>query len=388
MKKNNISQKLYIPKELQEIIKEYGEKCVDCKQCMIKCPMLNDFCNSPKKLLQELAEGDFDAILPYSCALCDWCSEVCPKGIDFKKIFYSMRKDVAKNHTETLKKVRYGVVKYHQKNSFSKIFTANHQPLSKRDDGKVKKVFLPGCSLASYSPMLVMKTYEYLRNNFNDMGIILKCCGKPTYDMGDVRSFENYFNSLEQDIEAMGATEVIVACENCYKTLSENYKRGKVKSLWSVMAEKGVPEKVKGIYSNLNYTFSLHDPCSIRDEKEIHESVRFILNEIGIKNKEFKFSKDKTSCCGFGGMIGVTNSDISKAQMKKRASEAEGDYIVSYCQSCVEAMNVAGKESVHILDLIFNEQVIEENIFKQKDIKTINKWINRYKLKKIIASMK
>lgn len=46
--------------------------------------------------------------------------------------------------------------------------------------------------------------------------------------------------------------------------------------------------KSKNHYDDLNQEFLLHDPCPIRNEHNIHESVRYILGFMGIKIIEFE----------------------------------------------------------------------------------------------------
>ena len=94
---------------------------------------------------------------------------------------------------------------------------------------------------------------------------------------------------------------------------------------------------------------------------------------------EFDKNREKSECCGAGAMVRVTNPDISIKQTKKRASEAKSDTVVSYCQSCCESMMSVGKNSLHILDFIFNEDVINKNKFTQNKTSLIHKWKMRYK---------
>ncbi|MDG2648587.1 (Fe-S)-binding protein, partial [Vibrio parahaemolyticus] len=46
------------------------------------------------------------------------------------------------------------------------------------------KVFMPGCSLPSYSPEGVAAIASYLKEVFPEMGAVQKCCGKPTAAIG------------------------------------------------------------------------------------------------------------------------------------------------------------------------------------------------------------
>lgn len=359
-------------KELKDIISSNLDSCVDCKRCYKVCPMMKEFEESPKKVIKAVSEGSDVDKIAFSCMMCNSCVRECPKDIDLKTMFNNLRIEMYNNDIEKVNNLGNKVVRSHQKNSFSPLFTY------KKLDKKVKKVFLPGCSLSAYSSNLVKKVYDYISKNSDDIGFMVHCCGKPTLDMGDVEGFKQYYLKLQKILDDNNIEEVIVACENCYKTIKENSPHIKVTSLWTFINDIGIPNDVKGIYKDDKETFALHDPCPIRDEEHIHEGVRNILKDLGINFKEFKRNRESTDCCGCGGMCGVTNKQLAIEQMKNRANSVEANCIISYCESCVEAMMTGGKKSIHIVDLLFNDEVINNKKFSQRPKNILKKWTNRY----------
>lgn len=371
-----------IPEDIIKKIEKEECKCIGCRLCMKNCPMLEAFCDSPKELLKDLKNSkEADITLPYSCALCNYCTTVCPKDVDLKDIFYDLRAHIVNTEDSPPKELGYNAVKFHQNNSFSKLFSTDIKELS---NNETKRVFFPGCSLSSYSPEIVMKTYDYLREKLPGIGIALKCCGNPTHAMGERERFNELYSGVKDEFEENEVDEVIVACLNCYNTIKRNSKNLKVISLWEVISEYGVPKEKKDYYKFLYKEFSIHDPCPTRNEDRIHDAIRDILNQLGIKVVEMEFNRRNTLCCGSGAMIGVTSKDLALKQREKRANQSESDYIVTYCEECVESMKQGGKKSIHILDLLFNDNIEEK--FDQEYINTINKWLNRYKTKRRINS--
>ncbi len=374
-------KKAHISKHLKENISNEQDKCIECKLCMETCPMLDKFCDSPKKLLGNIVStSEIEATIPYSCTHCGLCMEVCPKSVDLPTVFHSLREEIVDNNVDVFKTLNTTPVNFHQRNSFSKLFTSK---INKSNDNKKKTVFFPGCSLSSYSPDLVMKTYEYLKEH-RDMDIMLKCCGNPTHTLGDKKKFNYYFGSLQNDFENSNVDEVIVACENCYNTIKNNSPNIKVKSLYQEIAENGIPSTYKEIAKNL--IFAIHDPCPTRYETVIHDSVRKITRQMNLTIEELEYSREKTQCCGSGAMVAVTNKKIALTQMKERAGQANSDYILTYCQECVESLTRSGKKSIHILDLLFNDEISNNNL-GLKETSTINKWMNRYKTKQNIDTL-
>lgn len=363
----------------------FGERCSGCNLCMQNCPMLSSFCDTPKTLLQEIGiKGEVNPSLAYSCCLCDYCSQVCPRGIDMKALFFEMRQHQFQDSFNSVKKMGYWIVKSHQKNSFSKLF---RNQTNQGDVKENKRAFFPGCSLMAYSPELVMKTYGYLKNIYPNIELIVNCCGNPTHAIGDSAQFNEYYKTLEEQVEKTGIEELIVACPNCYQMISTKSPELKVTSIWLDIAKLGVPETVKGIGENLNISFAIHDPCPTRKETEIHEAVREILREIGVNIQEFKLCREKTLCCGAGGMVGITNKPIAMQQMQKRANQTTAPHIVSYCESCVESMIQGGKKAVHLLDLIFDETLYKRNTFNQRKETSLKKWVNRYRMKQRVNKL-
>lgn len=365
-----------ISDKTMKLVIEEEKKCIDCKQCMKGCPMLDKFCDSPKKLLGQLKSTmDFEYYLPYSCMLCGYCTKVCPKEVDLKNLFLELRRDVVNHGDGKLpKKLNIGGVEFHQKLSFSNLFTSDIQNLQS------DTIFFPGCGLISYSPKIVENAYDYLRSKIEGIGMYTKCCGKPTAFMGKDNKFKEYYSILEKEFKDRNINKIITGCQNCFMTIKNNSKDIEIISLWEILANFGIPEEKKDMGKNTPSKFTIHDPCPTRNEDVIHSSVRKIINELGFSVDEMSFNRGKTLCCGSGGMVSITQPHIAKAHTIRRAQEAKTEYIITYCQECVESMRKSGKSSYHILDLLFNKEF--------EDIEQINqglmtKWFNRYKGKSI-----
>jgi Fe-S oxidoreductase len=344
------------------------------------CPMLHDFTSSPKTLLQSFKEVKPDSSISFSCATCNYCFSVCPADISFNNIFKTAKVEHAKDD-KVLNNFGYKAVYFHQKSSFSKMFTAK----TKFNVGEYRKMaFMPGCALSSYSPSLVHDIYVYLNSKMTGINMLQQCCGQPTRIVGDMTRFTEYYSKLSYDIDTMQVDTVITACENCYMSLKEFSPEVKVVSLYEVLADIGIPTDKINAYKS-HKSVALHDPCPTRHETSLHVSVRELLDKLGIDYEEFKNNRKKTECCGSGGMLELTNSKLALAQMNSRVNQTKCDTIISYCQSCAESMNRGGKNGIHILDLIFSQDAVDD--FSQKKNNIVQKWYNRYKSKKMVEKL-
>lgn len=355
--------------------------CIDCKSCMKGCLMLHEFTNSPKSLLFDFEKNKPSSDISFSCATCDYCHTVCPTDISFKEIFQEAKREHATDQ-KVLNSFGYRSVLFHQKNSFSKFFTAK----TKFSNGEFSRMaFMPGCALSSYSPKLVIKIYKHLQNILPGINIVQQCCGQPTRIVGDIKRFDELYGKLQNDINTMKADTIITACENCYMSLKEYSPNLKVISLYEALAKYGIPKDKEDAYKNFECV-ALHDPCPTRHENSLHVSVRELLHRIGLEFEEFKKNRKKTECCGSGGMLELTNPKLALEQMHSRVNQTKCDTIISYCQSCAESMTKGGKNGVHILDFLFDD--IEKTSFIQKQNGTLQKWFNRYKSKRNIEKLK
>ncbi len=249
-----------------------------------------------------------------------------------------------------------------------------------------RKAFVSGCALASYNPDLVEQTAAYLKTVYPDISFIQKCCGKPTKALGQEDAFHERFDSLMADFKACDVEEVIVGCQSCYKVME--LAGLKVTSLWALLPQIGLPKELVGKAKGSDVVFSLHDSCSIRPYSQIHDGIRWIMNELGYQAVEPERTRETTRCCGFGGMIVPANPDLAMRVMKRRVDDFETPEVVTYCAACRQSMLMGGAKAWHILDLIFGP-VVRKGAAPPEDTlsQPIKAWTNRYKAKKRIQKV-
>lgn len=363
---------------------DIASNCIGCKLCMKQCVMLRENCSSPEELFNNISsEGKVNPSIPYSCSMCNKCTMVCPKDLKLGEAFMNMRDDIVSKNKGKSPMKGHAAIENHQAFSFSKFFNTSIPDIKA---GYTKRAFIPGCSLSSYSPYLVGETLEFLQEKLPGTGAVLMCCGKPTRDMGQIEKFKGRYSKLQNTLDDLGVEEVITACQNCYMTISENSPNLKVRSLWEIIPEIGLPEELVGKGKVSDIEFTIHDACPTRYNSGIHDGVRWIAKELGYKIKESDNSREKTSCCGFGGMVVPANPELAKELMKKSSSELISEYVITYCASCREAMAIGGKNSVHILNLLFNSEWNSNSEFPGLPKGFIENWVNRYKTKTEIVN--
>ena len=157
-------------------------------------------------------------------------------------------------------------------------------------------------------------------------------------------------------------------------------------SLWVKMAELGLPKEAIGKGKTSDVVFSIQDSCPTKEMTEIHQAVRYLLEQLGYQVQKNRLSGKNTLCCGMGGMCGVSNPNLAKDFAAKRVQDFKTDHIVTYCSSCTSAMILGGGEAWHLLDLIFGEVIHKDDKSPAHPLDNpIRAWKNRYQSKKIVT---
>lgn len=122
----------------EEAIKEASRclKC-QCKLCMNECEMLNDYCECPKELFENIIKNDdVDPMIPFSCNMCSSCTIVCPQEFKIKDSFMDMRKEMVKANNGKSPIKGHKAIDMHQLLGFSKFFNITRKSKNKKENDK------------------------------------------------------------------------------------------------------------------------------------------------------------------------------------------------------------------------------------------------------------
>ncbi len=335
----------------------------ECKLCMKECIMLNEFTDCPKALFREYLEKGYtemDDMIAYSCNECSQCTLKCPKQLDLKTNFRALKQAFAEDNggitpLAALQGAEAGQVKECAEAYCTTVPAAPKAPSVPKKQ-KTKYVFVPGCTVPAYTPGGVEDVVRHLKDSLGEenVGALLQCCGKVTNFMGEKELFEARNQIALDKLDEMGCEVIITVCPSCFKTFQMTAKNQRVLSYWDLMHDLiGIPERAKGIGRTSDVVFNIHDSCVTRDEVTHHRSIRWILDQMGYQWEEIERNGQNTRCCGVGGMVCTSRPDLYEKLYTRRAGDFNSDHILTYCGSCRGTMQAAGKDAVHILDLLF-----------------------------------
>ncbi len=180
------------------------------------------------------------------------------------------------------------------------------------------------------------------------VGLIVDCCGAPALWSGRRALHDEVTASLRETWRSLGEPEIVTACSTCLKTLGEFMPEMKARSLWTVIAEIGLPDGAKPPVAG---PFALHDPCTGRRAFDAQRAVRALASGLGAEVRELG-GAELTTCCGFGGLASFVNPEVTDRIVNRRIGEDAADYL-TYCAMCRDNFARHGKRSIHLLDLIF-----------------------------------
>lgn len=263
----------------------------------------------------------------------------------------------------------YLTVRLHQFSSMSKRFTTQSNAIRNHT------LFIPGCSLASYDSVVLEALVSDLKRYDSQIGLYVNCCAKPLLDIGDVDGHHRQLAKLKHLFLVRGVKEIIVGCSNCYSVFKEVFNNIRVVTLWEVIASIGVPLGLVNHYRD-RFEYAIHDPCPTNAYPPTRNSVRKIISELGIPVVEFDH---RGKCCGSKGMKRALFPELWHETALKRINESPSEHILSYCQSCVQTLSIAGNPTLHLLDFLYNPKVIENKHVHQAQSFTIKAWQNRYR---------
>ncbi len=336
-------------------------RCLQCQclECVKICEYLANYKGYPKKYVRQIYNNLSIVMgqrhgnkLINSCSLCGLCKEVCPESLRMGEVCKAARNIMVTQGKMPPSAHEFALQDMEFSNS-NKATLVRHQP----GMASSKYLFFPGCQLSGSSPDHVKKTYKYLIDRLQGgVGLMLRCCGAPADWAGREASLSQVLNAFRAEWLGMGSPELILACSSCYALFKAQLPDASLVSLWELFDLYGLPQTDTQPGSSM---LAIHDPCTSRHEGQVQESVRSIVRKLGLEISELPLSRDKTECCGFGGLMYFANRDLADKVVEKRISETNTD-LLTYCAVCCDHFRSGGKPNWHLLDLIFGQGNIRD----------------------------
>lgn len=209
-------------------------------------------------------------------------------------------------------------------------------------------VFWPGCALLNLDGEILEKTLVILRRAEPEIRLACGCCGQPTVYLFPEKT-ENRRNKLVSLLKKQGIKRIYTACPNCTLQLGE-LEGFEIIPVWPVLAAHMKPEDL----SVPGGSFIWHDPCPTRNDSKQQKAARDLLGVCGSDCTEPEHTGCRTQCCGNFHMLEATDPEKSARMRRNRLKEfPEERTIVSSCEGCLGAFRGEGRQTIHLLELLF-----------------------------------
>jgi len=321
------------------------ESCTDCGACQKSCQFLSHY-GTPKQMAELF---DFssprDQGLAYECSLCGLCTAICPEKLDLSRLFLDLRQSCVES--QTLDEKAYRVILGYEKRGRSPLFSWYGLPKG------CDTVFFPGCTLPGTRPAVTLSLFQMLQESIPGLGIVLDCCAKPSHDLGRSTYFTGVFKDIKDALAGHGIRQILTACPNCTKIFKAYGQGFTVRTVYEVLQE----EMRLPTLSGAGTTFTVHDPCAMRDDHPTHQAVRDLLSGMGHTIVEMEHHGSRTLCCGEGGTVSVANPKFAAAWTNQCSQETNGYPIATYCAGCAGLLN-RKSPTFHIADLLCDPQAV------------------------------
>jgi len=395
-----------VPDDQLEQVKSFGVKtfenftwkhmldfysCADCGRCSDNCPAnavgrplsprfltikARDYAFQHYPMFGKSANGQplignlYSEDEIWSCTTCGACEEECPLLVEYIDKIVDLRRGLVDdgNVPQSLQKAL-------------KALESRGNPYGKMEKKKAdwvrNKEFEPTCkvkildgrngadtlyfvdSITSYDDRMqsigraTARILDHLRVNFGILGSAEKDSGHEVRRFGEETLFIALRDHNVEAIKESGVQRIVTADPHAFNALKHDYKDiPPVEHISQVIAReaKAGKLKLKAVENGAVYTY--HDPCYLGRHNQVYDDPRAVLDAIpGMKRVEMKCSRDRSFCCGGGGlMLFYEPKEEQRIGVKRvqMAAEAGANVIVTACPFCMvnieDAIKVAGLE--------------------------------------------
>jgi len=326
----------------------------------------------------------------WSCTTCGACEEECPLLIEYIDKIVDLRRgmvddgNVPKSIQKALKALEsrgnpYGKLEKKKADwTKDKEFQQTCNVSVLNGDGAAETLYFVD-SITSYDDRIQAigkATARILTASGEKFGIL----GAAEKDSGhDVRRFgeEMLFQALRDHntdaIKESGVQRIVTSDPHAYNALKHDYKDlPPVEHISQVIARQVKSGKLKlNHVENGNNVYAYHDPCYLGRHNQIYDDPRDVLDAIpGLKRVEMSRCRDRSFCCGGGGLMLFYEPQENERMGVKRvqmAVEAGANVIVTACPFCMvnieDAIKVSGMEGkMAAIDLA---ELVDRHIVRQ-----------------------
>ena len=208
-------------------------------------------------------------------------------------------------------------------------------------------------------------------DSFGILGAAEKDSGHEVRRFGEEMLFADLRDQNTDAVRSSGAKKIVTADPHAFNALRHDYKDiPPVEHISQVIAREVNSGNIRfNAVVDPDVVYTYHDPCYLGRHNQVYEDPRNVLDAIpGLKRVEMQRSRDRSFCCGGGGLMLFYEPKEDQRMGVKRvqmAAEAGANVIVTACPFCMvnieDAIKVAGFEgkitTIDLAELVDRQMV-------------------------------
>jgi Fe-S oxidoreductase len=223
------------------------------------------------------------------------------------------------------------------------------------------------------------KILDHMGENFGILGAAERDSGHDVRRFGEETLFMALRDRNTDAIKASGVTRIVTADPHAYNALKHDYTDVPPVEHISQVIARGVKSGKIAFrpLENGDDVYTYHDPCYLGRHNQVYDDPRQVLDAIpGLKRVEMTRSRDRSFCCGGGGLMLFYEAKEEQRIGVKRvrmAAEAGANVMVTACPFCMvnieDAIKVAGLEgkmtAIDLAELV-DQQIVRTSTVAAK----------------------
>lgn len=314
----------------------------------------------------------------WSCTTCGACEEECPLMIEYIDKIVDLRRGLVDEGIvpQSLQKPLgalakrgnpYGKVERKRADWAKDLIAANVVKILKKDVKADTLYFVD--SVTSYDDRIqeigqaAARVLSRAGIDFGILGPAEKDSGHEAKRFGEEMLFLQLRDHNIASIQGLGVKKIVTSDPHAFNALKNDYDEiPPVEHISQVMKRRIEAGKISlKRAEDTSAVYTYHDPCYLGRHNGVYDASREVIDSIaGVKRVEMGQCRDRSFCCGGGGLM-LFYEPVEETRMGRlrveMAKEAGATVIVTACPFCLvnieDAIKTTGMEGkMEVIDLV------------------------------------
>ncbi|MFW6113345.1 MAG: (Fe-S)-binding protein [Actinomycetota bacterium] len=301
------------------------DKCTDCGECLMKCPVMEMGEEEAKDEFGRLLRGEEAPRVFKECTLCFDCNNYCPEGL---RPYELILQRITERDEKKPAMLPYFINGMPAPGLFQDLYSGmsfGEQEILKRWSETPKPssdVLFVGC---------IGKTLCHDIQNSQVMkdlpkfGPVDVCCGELAYRGGAWDAYTDLAERALTRMSELDAERIVFYCGSCYNFMGNILPKvyGKSLPFETISLYQWLLEKLEAgeleVKRPLGYSAAIHESCYASElGPEFHESLRKLYAAAGVELVELEHNRDRAMSCGAASIArGWSILNVLREQNKK-----------------------------------------------------------------------